>query len=120
SAVGTTLSVSELGFKPTMIGSALVGLQAVAIKNKLKGKLNCIVNYENGVPSPKLMAPAAGFFKKYQERAPKLGIDPLGYYLGGWGYSYLQVLAQAVEGTKSLDDGKLAAYLHGNAVNTIM
>lgn len=120
SAVGITLSVNELGFKPKMIGGAMVGLQAVAIKNKLKGKLNGIVNYENWVPSPKLMAPAAGFFKKYQERAPKLGIDPLGYYLGGWGYSYLQVLAQAVEGTKSLDDGKLAAYLHSNAVNTIM
>jgi branched-chain amino acid transport system substrate-binding protein len=120
SAVGITLSVNELGFKPKMIGGAMVGLQAVAIKNKLKGKLNGIVNYENWVPSPKMMAPAADFFKKYQERAPKLGIDPLGYYLGGWGYSYLQVLAQAVEGTKSLDDVKLATYLHGNAVNTIM
>ncbi len=120
SAVGITLSVNELGFKPKMIGGAMVGLQAVAIKNKLKGKLNGIVNYENWVPSPKLMAPAASFFKQYQERAPGLGIDPLGYYLGGWGYSYLQVLAQAIEGTKSLDDAKLAAWLHSNAVNTIM
>jgi branched-chain amino acid transport system substrate-binding protein len=120
SAVGITLSVNELGFKPKMIGGAMVGLQAVAIKNKLKGKLNGIVNYENWVPSPKLMALAAGFFKKYQARAPKLGIDPLGYYLGGWGYSYLQVLAQGIEGTKSLDDDKIAKWLHANAVNTIM
>ncbi|MGB6535938.1 MAG: amino acid ABC transporter substrate-binding protein [Xanthobacteraceae bacterium] len=120
SAVGITLSVNELGFKPKMIGGAMVGLQAVAIKNKLKGKLNGIINYENWVPSPKLMKPAAAFFEKYQARAPKLGIDPLGYYLGGWGYSYLQVLAQAVEATKGLDDAKIATYLHGNAVNTIM
>jgi branched-chain amino acid transport system substrate-binding protein len=120
SSVGIAQSANELGLKPKMFGGAMVGLQAVAIKNKLKGKLNGIVNYENWVPSPQLMAPAAGFFKKYQARAPKLGIDPLGYYLGGWGYSYLQVLAQAVEATKSLDDGKLATYLHSNAVNTIM
>ena len=67
-----------------------------------------------------MMAPAADFFKKYQARAPKLGIDPLGYYLGGWGYAYLQVLPQAIEGTKSIEDDKIANYLHGNAVNTIM
>ena len=120
SAVGITLSVNELGLKPKMIGGAMVGLQAVAIKNKLKGKLNGIVNYENWVPSPKLMAPAADFFKKYQARAPGLGIDPLGYYLGGWGYARLQVLAQAIEGTKGLDDTKLANYLHSHAVNSIM
>ena len=44
------------------------------------------------------MAPAADFFKKYQARAPGLGIDPLGYYLGGWGYAYLQVLGDAIVG----------------------
>jgi branched-chain amino acid transport system substrate-binding protein len=42
-----------------MFGGGMVGLQATAIKNKLKSKLNGIVNYETWVPSPKLMAPAA-------------------------------------------------------------
>ena len=98
----------------------MVGLQATAIKSKLKGKLNGVVNYDNWVPSAKMMAPAADFFKKYQARAPGLGIDPLGYYLGGWGYAYLQVLQQAVEGTKSINDDDLAKYLRSNAVNTIM
>jgi branched-chain amino acid transport system substrate-binding protein len=120
SSVGMVLSASELGLKPKMFGGAMVGLQAIAIKNKLKGKLNGVVNYENWVPSPKMMAPAADFFKKYQARAPGLGIDPLGYYLGGWGYSYLQVLAQAVEGAKSIDDDKIADYLRTNDFNTIM
>ena len=27
------------------------------------------------------------FFKEYQERAKAAGVDPLGYYLGGWGYA---------------------------------
>jgi branched-chain amino acid transport system substrate-binding protein len=66
------------------------------------------------------MAPAADFFQKYQARAPGLGIDPLGYYLGGWGYSRLQLLADAINGAKSIDDNKLADYLRGNAFNTIM
>lgn len=98
----------------------MVGLQATAFKDKLKGKLNGVVNYETWVPSPKLMAPAADFFKKYQARAASEGVDPLGYYLGGWGYAYFQVLQQAVEGTKSTDDAKLADYLHSHEFKTIM
>jgi branched-chain amino acid transport system substrate-binding protein len=120
SSVGMLLSANELGFKPKMIGGAMVGLQATAIKSKLKSHLNGVVNYDNWVPSAKMMAPAADFFKKYQARAPGLGIDPLGYYLGGWGYAYLQVLQQAVEGAKSVSDDKIADYLRNNAVNSIM
>jgi branched-chain amino acid transport system substrate-binding protein len=120
SSVGMALSANELGLKPKMFGGAMVGLQATVFKNKLKGKLNGIVNYENWVPSAKMMAPAAGFFQKYQARAPGLGIDPLGYYLGGWGYARLQLLQQAIEGAKSVADDKVAAYLRANTFNTIM
>jgi branched-chain amino acid transport system substrate-binding protein len=120
SSVGLALSASELGLKPKMMGGAMVGLQATVFKNKLKSKLNGIVNYETWVPSPKLMAPAADFFKTYQSRATGLGIDPLGYYLGGWGYAYFQVLQQAIEGTKSINDNKLADYMRSHAFNTIM
>ena len=54
--------------------------------------------------------------KKYQARAGAEGVDPLGYYLGGWGYAYLSVLGQAVEGAKSIDDDKIADYLRKNHV----
>jgi branched-chain amino acid transport system substrate-binding protein len=118
SSVGLLSSANELGLKPKMMGGAMVGLQATVFKDKLKAKLNGIVNYETWVPSPKLMAPAADFFKTYQSRAQ--GIDPLGYYLGGWGYSYFQVLQQAIEGTKSLNDDKLADYLRSHEFKTIM
>jgi len=120
SSVGITLSANELGLKPKMFGGAMVGLQATVFKDKLKSKLNGIVNYDNWVPSAKMMAPAADFFKKYQARAPGIGIDPLGYYLGGWGYAYLQVLQQAVEGAKSINDDKVADYLRSHEFNTIM
>jgi branched-chain amino acid transport system substrate-binding protein len=120
SSVGLIQSANELGLKPKMMGGAMVGLQATAFKDKLKSKLNGIVNYETWVPSTKLMAPAADFFKKYQARAAGEGVDPLGYYLGGWGYAYLQVLQQAVEGAKSINDDKIADYLRSHAFTTIM
>ena len=120
SSVGLLQSATELGFKPKMMGGAMVGLQATAFKDKLKGKLNGVVNYETWVPSPKLMEPATDFFKKYQARAASEGVDPLGYYLGGWGYAYFQVLQQAVEGSKSIDDAKLADYLKDHEFKTIM
>jgi branched-chain amino acid transport system substrate-binding protein len=120
SSVGLIQSANELGLKPKMMGGAMVGLQATAFKDKLKSKLNGIVNYETWVPSTKLMAPAADFFKKYQARAAGEGVDPLGYYLGGWGYAYLQVLQQAVEGAKSINDDQIADYLRSHAFTTIM
>jgi branched-chain amino acid transport system substrate-binding protein len=120
SSVGIVLSANELNFNPKMFGGAMVGLQATVFKSKLKSKLNGIVNYETWVPSPKLMAPAAAFFKVYQERAKAEGVDPLGYYLGGWGYAYFQVLGQAIEGAKSINDDKLADYLRSHEFKTIM
>jgi branched-chain amino acid transport system substrate-binding protein len=118
SSVGLLASAGELGLKPKMMGGAMVGLQATVFKDKLKSKLNGVVNYETWVPSQKLLAPAADFFKTYQSRAQ--GIDPLGYYLGGWGYAYFQVLQQAIEGTKSINDDKLADYLRSHDFKTIM
>jgi branched-chain amino acid transport system substrate-binding protein len=120
SSVGIVLAANELGFKPKMFGGGMVGLQATSIKDKLKSKLNGIVNYETWVPSPKLMAPAADFFKKYQAQAPAKGIDPLGYYLGGWGYAYLQLLGDAINGAKSINDDKLAEYIRTHEFTTIM
>jgi branched-chain amino acid transport system substrate-binding protein len=120
SSVGMLMAASELGLKPKMMGGAMVGLQATVFKDKLKSKLNGIVNYETWVPSPKLMAPAADFFKVYQAKAPAQGVDPLGYYLGGWGYAYMQVLGDAITGAKSIDDEKLADYLRGHEFKTIM
>jgi branched-chain amino acid transport system substrate-binding protein len=120
SSVGMLLSARELGLKPKMMGGGMVGLQATVFKDKLKSKLNGIVNYETWVPSPKLMAPAANFYKTYQSRAQAEGVDPLGYYLGGWGYAYLQVLADAVTGAKSVNDDKIADYMRSHAFDTIM
>jgi len=120
SSVGLVQAASELGLNPKMFGGAMVGLQATVFKDRLKAKLNGIVNYETWVPSPKLLARSADFFKAYQDRAKAAGVDPLGYYLGGWGYAYSQLLGEAVEGAKSTNDDKLADYLRAHEFNTIM
>ena len=120
SSVGIVLAINEANFKPKMIGGAMVGLQATVFKNKLGPKLNGIVNYETWVPSEKMMAPAAEFFKAYQARAGAEGVDPLGYYLGGWGYAYISVLGEAVTGAKSVEDAKIADYMRKATFKTIM
>ena len=120
SSVGIVNTVNELNYKPKMIGGAMVGLQATVFKQRLGAKLNGIVNYETWVPSDKLMAPARAFFDKYQARAGAEGVDPLGYYLGGWGYAYLSALEQAVNAAKSIEDDKVAEAYRKTTFKTIM
>ena len=83
--------------------------------------LNGIVNYETWVPAKSLMFEGTEeFLKKYQARAGAEGVDPLGYYLGTWGYAYIEILGDAVAATKSLDDNKLADYIGKTTFKTIM
>ena len=60
------------------------------------------------------------FLKKYQAARRSEGVDPLGYYLPPFAYANMQVLEQAVEGTKSLDQEKLADWLSKNTIKTIV
>jgi len=58
--------------------------------------------------------------KKYQARAQAEGVDPLGYYMAPWAYAQLQVMQQAIEQTKSLDDAKLADHIRSTAFKTVV
>src|SRR5258708_4825110 len=112
---------TEIGFKPKMIGGGMVGLQATAIKTQLGPLLNGFTNYDFWLPVPKMQFPGvADLITRYQARAAAEGVDPLGYYMAPWGYAQLQVLQQAVEGTKSLDDAKLADYIRANSFKTVV
>lgn len=120
SSVGIVQSATELNLSPKMFGGAMVGMQAVAFKEWLKAKLNGIVNYEMWVPTVASLTRAGEFFKKYQQQAAAEGVDPLGYYLGGWGYAYLQTLGLAVQNTGSVRDDDLVRFFRGNVFDTIM
>ena len=119
-SVGMVKAVNEIGYKPKMIGGAMVGLQATVFKNQLGPLLNGWVNYETWVPSDKMnLASTQEFLKKYQARAAAAGVDPLGYYLGGWGHAYISVLGDAIKATNSLDDNKLAEHIAKTTFKTI-
>jgi branched-chain amino acid transport system substrate-binding protein len=120
-SVGMVRSVNELNYRPKMIGGAMVGLQATVFKTQLGPLLNGWTNYETWVPAKTMMFDGAeDFLKKYQARAGAEGVDPLGYYLGTWGFAYIQLLGEAVQATKSIDDNKLAEHLRNTTFKTIM
>ncbi len=120
-SVGMVRAINEIGFKAKMIGGGMVGLQATVFKTQLGPLLNGIVNYDFWLPVKSMEFPGVlDMMKKYQARAAGEGVDPLGYYMAPWGYAYLQVLGQAVEATKSLDDDKLADYVRNNTFQTVV
>jgi branched-chain amino acid transport system substrate-binding protein len=89
-SVGIIRAMSEVGFKAKVVGGAMVGVQATAIKQQLGPLLNGITNYETWVPAKTMEFPGVNeFLAKYQARAAAEGVDPLGYYLGTWGYATL-------------------------------
>ena len=120
-AVGMVRAANEIGIKAKLFGGGLVGLQYAAIKQQLGAQLNGIVNYDFWEPAKTLQFPGVeAFLKVYQARAPSEGVDPLGYYLPPFAYANLQVLGQAVDATKSLDQDKLADYLRKSTFKTIV
>src|SRR5205085_7906491 len=60
------------------------------------------------------------FLKSYQARAASEGVDPLGWYLPPFAYANMQVLQQAIEGTKGLDQDKLADFIRSNTFKTVV
>jgi len=60
------------------------------------------------------------FLKKYQAKASGEGVDPLGWYLPPFAYAELQVLGDAIESIKTVDQDKLAEYIHTHPFKTIV
>ncbi len=113
-------AVKEIGYKPKMMGGAMVGLQATAIKQQLGAALNGFIVFDIWQPAKTMMFPGvAEVLAKYQARAKAAGVDPLGYYMVPISYGYMQLVQQAVEATKSLDQDKLAAYFRANTFHTV-
>ena len=120
-SVGIIRAMNEVGFKAKIVGGAMVGVQATAIKRQLGPLLNGITNYETWVPAKTMEFPGVNeFLTKYQARAGAEGVDPLGYYLGTWGYAYAQLIEQGIKGAGSTDDEKLANYFRTATFDTIL
>jgi branched-chain amino acid transport system substrate-binding protein len=121
-SVGMLRAAHEVKLEPKIMGGGMVGLMFTSIMTSMGPALNGIVNYDFWAPEPTFMAVPGikEFFKEYQPRAEKEKVDTLGYYLPPYSYALMQVLGQAVEATKSLDQQKIADYIRKTEFNTIV
>jgi len=120
-SVGIVRAATELGLKAQMFGGGMVGLQYATFLQQLAEKLDRVVNYHLYVPAPTMSFPGIeDFLKVYQARAPQQGTDPLGFYQPPFASAAMQVLEQAVKATGTLNDDKLADYIHKNEFDTIV
>ena len=120
-SVGIVRAANEMGLTPKMFGGALIGLLVTPIKAQLGPLMNGIVNNEPFLPAPALVFPGTReLLTKYQSAAKGAGIDPVGWAFPPLGYAAGQVLAEAVEGTKSTDQTRLAAYMHSHTFSTVV
>jgi branched-chain amino acid transport system substrate-binding protein len=119
--VGMVKAMNVVGFKPKMWGGAMVGLQATVLKAQLGPLLNGLTNYDYWIPARTMQFPGSmELLRKYQERAPREQVDPLGWYISVWAYAYLQVLGDAVTATGSIQDETLANYIHKATFRTVV
>jgi branched-chain amino acid transport system substrate-binding protein len=117
---GMVRAMNEIGLGAKLCCGGMVGLQGAALKTQLGPLLNGLVNYDFWLPAPTMhFTGVMELLAKYQAKAPGAGVDLLGYYMPPYAYAYLQVLGQAVEGTRSLDQAKLADYIRSHTFATV-
>jgi branched-chain amino acid transport system substrate-binding protein len=119
--VGMVRAAHEVGLKTRMFGGGMIGLAFAPIKQQLGPLMNGIVAYDVYVPEPTMKFPGIeNFLKTYQARAQAEGVDPLGYYLPPFAYAELQILAEAITQVGSLDQAKIAEYIHKTTFHTVV
>jgi len=119
--VGIIRAANEINLSPKMFGGALIGMLVTPIKVQLGPLTNGLVIGESFVRAPSFDFPGvADVLKRYQAKAAGQGVDPLGHGYVPFGYAAGQVLAKAVQETKSTDPDKLAAYIRGNTFQTVV
>jgi branched-chain amino acid transport system substrate-binding protein len=119
--VGIVRAASEIGLTPKMFGGTMIGLLITPIKLQLGPILDGIVIMQSFVPAPPFDFPGvADVLKRYREQAAGQKIDPFGHAFVPFGYAAGQVLAQAVDGTGSLDHAKIADYIHAHTFHTVV
>jgi branched-chain amino acid transport system substrate-binding protein len=121
-SVGMLRAAHEVKLEPKIMGGGMVGLMFTTIMTSMGSQLNGVVNYDFWAPEPAFMAMPGikDFLKEYQARAEKEKVDTLGYYLPPYSYAMMQVLGQAVEATKGLDQQKIADYIRKTEFTTIV
>lgn len=122
-SAGILRAVNEIGVGDSvkLFGGGMVGLQFGTVMENMGSLLNGVVNYNSWLPEKSMYFDGTkDFFEKYTKRAVEAKVDPLGYYLAPFGYASGQLIEQAINATKSLDQKGLAKYLRENTHQTIV
>ena len=118
--VGLVHAMHEVGFTPKAFGGSMVGLQITNIQMALGPMMNGITAFAAWEPQKTMMFPGVmNMLKRYKVAAEGQGVDPLGYFLAPAAYAYVQLLGEAVDGAGTLDQAKLAAYMHSHSFETV-
>ncbi|HKU06283.1 MAG TPA: amino acid ABC transporter substrate-binding protein [Bradyrhizobium sp.] len=122
-SAGILRAVNEIGVGDNvkLFGGGMVGLQFGTVMESMGSLLNGVVNYNSWLPEKSMYFDGTKeFFEKYTKRAIEAKVDPLGYYLAPFGYASGQLVEQAINAVKSLDQKALAKYLRENTHKTIV
>jgi branched-chain amino acid transport system substrate-binding protein len=122
-SAGILRAVNEIGIGDNvkLFGGGRVGLQNAAVMDGMGSLLNGVVNYNTWLPEPSMYFDGTkAYFETYAKRAVEAKVDPLGFYISPYGYAMGQLLEQAVNATKSLDQKGIAKYLHEHELKTIV
>jgi len=120
-SVGLVRALRAHAFRPKMVGGGMIGPQNTSVKTALGPLLNGVINYEYWAPVPTMASPVVqAMLDVYQARAAESGVDLLGHYMAPLAYAQMQVVAQAVEATASLNDEFLISYARRATFQTVM
>jgi len=115
--------ISEIGIADSvkMFGGAMVGIQYAQQLESLGSALNGIINYDTYVVAPTMKFPGIEkFLERYRTIAEKAKIDSLDHFLPPFFYAGGQLIAAAANAVGSINEAKLAEWLHHNTVETVV
>lgn len=120
-SAGLVRAAYDVGVTARLFGGGTIGLQFATFKTQLNTMLNNVVSYDLYVPEPTMNFPGIEkLLGLYRDRAKAAGVDPLGIYIPPFAYAEMQILEQAIKAVGSLDDGKLAEYIHKETFKTVV
>ncbi len=122
-SAGIVRGVQEVGIgdQVRLFGGSMVGPQYASLLESLGSALNGITNFHLYVPEPTLKFEGIeSFLARYAPIAKQRQVDPLGFYIPPFCYAAGQMISTAVKATGTLDQAKVAQWLHGNAVDTVV
>lgn len=122
-STGIIRGIQEVGIgdQVRLFGGGMVGLQYASLLESLGPALNGVTNFHLYVPEPTLKFNGIdSFLTRYAPIAKQRQVDPLGFYIPPFTYAAGQLISAAVTATGSLDQTKVAQWLHANPVDTIV